>query len=186
MPLIRKARSVQGHGLVWRDAQAGDAAFILSLRTDEKKNRYLSSVANDLQVQATWLEAYQQRHGEAYFIMASRDGQDLGTVRLYDAQGDSFCWGSWILSDARPSSAAMESALMVYAYAQDTLGFRHSHFQVHKHNERVCAFHERFGAERVAQDEVEYGYTLSEAHIRTARDRYARFLPAPLVVEGLR
>ncbi len=185
MPLIRKARRVQGHGLVWRDARPADAAFILSLRTDETKNRYLSSVADDLQAQAAWLDAYQQRPGEAYFIIASRNGPDLGTVRLYDAQGDSFCWGSWILGDARPAAAAMESALMVYAYAQDTLGFKHAHFQVHKKNERVCAFHERFGAERVAQDGDDFQYVLSEACIRTARDRYARFLPGALVVDGL-
>jgi RimJ/RimL family protein N-acetyltransferase len=173
---------VQGKTLVFRDAAVDDAGFILGLRTDELKSRHLSRTSGALADQQAWLAGYGQRDGEAYFVIESLAGEKLGTVRLYDAQGDSFCWGSWILSDAAPSSAAIESALMVYAYALDTLGFTNAHFQVNLANERVCAFHERFGAQRVSQDDVEIEYTLANAAIREAMKRYARFLPDPLKV----
>jgi len=185
-PRLGKARRVQGKTLVFRDAAVDDAEFILGLRTDETKSRHLSRTSGALADQQAWLAAYAQRDGEAYFVIESLAGDKLGTVRLYDArvidgQG-SFCWGSWILSDAAPSSAAIESALMVYAYALDTLGFTNAHFQVNLANERVCAFHERFGAQRVSQDDVEIEYTLANAAIREAMKRYARFLPDPLKV----
>ena len=184
---LRKAKRLQGKTLVFRDAGVDDAAFILALRTDEQKSRHLSRTSGALSDQVAWLEAYAQRDTEAYFMIDSLAGERLGTVRLYDAkpvaEGSSFCWGSWILSAQAPSSAAIESALMVYAYALDTLGFTQAHFQVNVDNERVCAFHERFGAQRVSQDATEIDYTLSNAAIRAAMQRYARFLPSALQVE---
>ena len=185
-PRLGKAARLQGKTLVFRDAAVADAEFILGLRTDETKSRHLSRTSGALADQQAWLAAYAQRDGEAYFVIESLAGDRLGTVRLYDARmvdgHGSFCWGSWILSDAAPPSAAIESALMVYAYALDTLGFTNAHFQVNLANERVCAFHERFGAQRVSQDDVEIEYTLANAAIREAMKRYARFLPDPLKV----
>lgn len=172
---LRKAARVGGKTLVFRNADVEDAAFILALRTDTEKSRYLSAVSNDLADQQAWLTRYTQAEDQAYFIIEYQ-GEPIGTVRLYDPQGESFCWGSWILKNGRPSHAAMESALMVYAYAIDHLGFRAAHFDVRKGNERVWQFHERFGAHRVAESELDYDYRLDIEAIAVARKRYQRFL----------
>ena len=182
-PTLRKAERIQGRTLVLRDAGVADAAFILGLRTDERKARHLSHTPPSLSEQVAWLERYRHSTCEAYFIIEASGGEPLGTVRLYDPQGDSFCWGSWILKDGAPSSAAIESALMVYAYALDSLGFRCAHFQVQRANQRVWAFHERFGAVRVDQDDTEFRYTLSNAAIRASMQRYRRFMPAAATAE---
>jgi len=89
--------------------------------------------------------------GQAYFIIEDRAGDPLGCVRIYDARGDSFCIGSWILRAGAPQRAAIESSLMVYALGIDHLGFRRAHFDVRKRNERVWTFHERCGARRVGE-----------------------------------
>jgi RimJ/RimL family protein N-acetyltransferase len=184
-PTLAKAARVIGRQLVLRNAEVADAAFILSLRTDPKKSRHLSQVSGELQDQVDWLERYARSDGQAYFVIEDRAGEPIGTVRLYDAQGDSFCWGSWILKDGRPSGAAIESALLVYAYAIDQLGFRAAHFDVRVDNEGVWSFHERFGAVRVRSTELDHFYTLGLDAIRASRQRYARFLPEPVVVEPL-
>lgn len=131
--------------------------------------------------QQAWLERYAQAEDQAYFIIEYQH-QPIGTVRLYDPQGESFCWGSWILKNGRPSHAAMESALMVYAYAVDHLGFQAAHFDVRKGNERVWQFHERFGARRNGETDLDYLYVLSLDAIEAARVRYAKFLPAGVTV----
>lgn len=181
---LRKAARVIGKTLTFRDATVEDACFILSLRTDAEKSRYLSAVSSDLADQQTWLARYAQADDQAYFIIEHQDAP-IGTVRLYDPQGLSFCWGSWILKSGRPSHAAMESALMVYAYAVDHLGFRAAHFDVRKGNERVWQFHERFGARRVAESELDYDYMLDIETITSSRQRYQRFLEGPVKVELL-
>jgi len=181
-PIIRKAALLQGKTLRLRDAAVEDASFILGLRTDSQKSRHLSAVSGALADQQAWLRGYAASEGQAYFVIEDLQGMPLGTVRLYDAQATSFCWGSWILVDAAPASAAIEAALMVYAYAVDVLGFASAHFQVHRANERVCAFHERFGAVVTAQDDVENHYVLSSEAIQASRKRYTRYLPAAIAV----
>jgi RimJ/RimL family protein N-acetyltransferase len=158
-----------------------DAEFILSLRTDVEKSRYLSAVSDDLDAQRGWLTAYSEAKGQAYFIIECR-GEPIGTVRLYDAQQDSFCWGSWILKEGRPKQAAMESALMVYSYALDDLGFRSAHFDVRRENERVWRYHERLGAVRVRESEMDYFYELGGSEIQKMRLDYVKFLPHNVVV----
>jgi len=182
-PAIRKAARIAGDTLVFRNAETPDAEFILSLRTDEKKSRYLSATSNDLDAQRAWLDQYRNSEGQAYFII-EHGNEPIGTVRLYDARGTSFCWGSWILKDGRPRQAAMESALMVYAYALDHLGFSACHFDVRKGNERVIKFHERFGAVRTGETPDDYLFSLSLEAITSARQRYADFLAGRVAVEG--
>lgn len=182
-PTLRKAPKIRGRSVVLRNASPIDAAFILALRTDAKVAQYLSKTSVALFDQIAWLERYATRSTEAYFIVESATGDALGTVRLYDAQQDSFCWGSWIMSGSAPKAAAIESALLVYAYALGTLGFKKAHFQVHKENERVWAFHERFGAIRVREHGDEYHYTISNDAIEASMQRYARYLPDQVLVE---
>lgn len=182
---IRKARCIRGKTLVLRNAVVSDAGFILSLRTNPQKSRHLSKVSDDMNAQESWLISYEERDTEAYFIIEDFHGIPLGTVRIYDALGDSFCWGSWILVESAPSSAAIESALMVYKYALEALEFQRAHFQVQKGNARVWKFHERFGAERTAEDEVQYEYMLSNAAIKLSIDRYRRYLPQGISIKDL-
>lgn len=181
---IRKAKRVVGKTLSFRNAIVSDAEFILSLRTDKDKARFLSSVSGDLADQRAWLGNYESSEDQAYFIIEYL-GEPIGTVRLYDSQGDSFCWGSWILKEGRPRQAAMESALMVYAYGVDHLGFSASHFDVRKGNERVWQFHERFGARRIQETELDYYYRLDGEAIADSRLRYKEFLENHVGVEEL-
>ena len=174
-PLIRDiTRTIQV-----RLAREGDAAFILSLRQDEKKSRHLSSVHNSLSLQQQWLRDYlaREREGrEYYFIIVDRENEPLGTVRLYDFREDSFCWGSWILKDGAPTAAAIESALMVYEIAFGRLAFQQSHFDVRKANSKVVEFHLRFGARIVGEDDLNYYFKYDKATYEATRTRYQRFL----------
>ncbi len=166
-----------------RDATVEDADFILALRTNEEKARYLSFTSADVERQRAWLGRYASSTDQAYFIIEAMDGEPLGTVRLYDARGNSFCWGSWILKAGAPAHAAIESALMVYAYAIDHLGFEQAHFDVRKGNESVWRFHERFGAERIAEGDLDYYYRISAEAIAASRTRYRKYLPNSVMVE---
>jgi RimJ/RimL family protein N-acetyltransferase len=184
-PTLRKAARVEGKTLIFRNASPDDAAFILSLRTDAEKSRYLNAVSGHLAEQQAWLERYAKSDDQAYFIIEHQT-EPIGVVRLYDPQGNSFCWGSWILKSNCPQQAAMESALMVYAYAIDHLGFMAAHFDVRKGNERVWRFHERFGAERHSATELAYLYRIEGFAIAKSRARYRRFLPGSVnVVDGV-
>lgn len=95
-PKLRKAARVTGNTLVFRNAETRDAGFILGLRTDVEKSKFLSPVSDRLSDQEDWLGRYAADDNQAYFII-EYSNHPIGTVRLYDERQDSFCWGSWIL-----------------------------------------------------------------------------------------
>ena len=71
---------------------------------------------------------------------------------------------------------------MVMALALDHLGFTAAHFDVRKGNERVWQFHERFGAVRTAESDLDYFYQLDGKAIAASRARYWRFLEGSVSV----
>lgn len=182
---VCKVERIRGKSLVLRNARVSDASFVLTLRMDENKARHISKISGELLLQENWLLDYAKRDSEAYFIIENLQGVPLGTIRIYDAKGDSFCWGSWILKSEAPQNAAIESALIAYSYALKFLGFSNAHFQVNKSNQRVCKFHERFGATRVFEDQIQYEYTIANNAILLAMEKYRRYLPDGIVLEDI-
>lgn len=184
-PRLRKAAQLRGHHLVLRQVVAADAAFIWQLRHHPARNRYMSPTSSQLADQQAWLARYAQDDSQAYFLITLADtGEALGTVRLYDARGDSFCWGSWMLVPGAPATAAMESALIVYRYALG-LGFRAAHFEVHADNAPVRRFHERFGAQQLGLRDDQVQYALAPEDLTAAMLRYSRWLPKGITVQPL-
>lgn len=168
---------VRGKKLYFREVVLADVEFILSLRTDPGKNRYLSPTTSDVSQQRAFIERYQQSLTDYYFIICDWKARSLGTVRIYDIQGDSFCWGSWILSADAPTSSAIESALLLYDFAFYSLHYKSSHFDVRKDNLSVVDFHKRFGAFITQMDESNYFFKYPLDSYDSARKKYRRFLP---------
>jgi RimJ/RimL family protein N-acetyltransferase len=175
MSNIKKANFIKGRTLIFRDVLVDDAEFILRLRLDSDKSKYLSSVSQSLSDQVYWIEDYKGRDDQAYFII-EHENLKIGTVRLYDGRENSFCWGSWILVDDAPVHAALESALIVYRYALSYLGFHSSHFDVRKENKKVCQFHEKFGALKIDEDDLNNYYILNYENINHSLIKYNKYL----------
>lgn len=151
-----------------------DAEFILKLRLDEKYNQFLSSVTADLQSQKDWIKKYkgdEKTKKQFYFIIERLDGTPCGTVRAYDLTQDSFCWGSWILNENKTRYAALESAFLVYKFGFEVLGFKKSHFDVMKGNERVISFHKKMGAIEIGEDEQNYYFEITDTAVYTMQEK---------------
>ena len=184
-PTIKKAKLVPGRTLSLRNVRVDDAEFIFSLRLDPKKSRHLSPTSADLQDQVSWLREYERSNDQAYFIVCDKDGKRLGCLRFYDAAGDSYCWGSWLMIDGLGPLLPLEAVLLVYAYGKD-LGFKSARINVMKENTYVWRFHERiFGARKVSETDEEYFYEVDEAQIKQSLVKYAQLVPQPLTVISL-
>lgn len=159
-----------------RFAEPSDAQFILQLRTDSTYNQYLSDVKDDLNAQIDWLIKYKKRENEGveyYFIICLKETQlPIGTVRIYDfkVRPDSFCWGSWILNDNKTRYAALESALLIYDFAFDELGFDQCHMDIRKNNQKVIDFHKRFGVEITGETELDLLGVYKKKDFESIRD----------------
>ncbi|MDB5948082.1 MAG: hypothetical protein JWQ33_3108 [Ramlibacter sp.] len=181
-PTIKKAKLVAGRSLSLRNVVVEDAQFILSLRLDPRKSRHLSATSSDLDDQVSWLRNYEGSADQAYFIVSDNEGRRLGCLRIYDAVGDSYCWGSWLMVDGLGPLVSIEAVLLVYAYARH-LGFRSARLNVMKANTYVWRFHEKiFGARKVAETGEEYFYEVDGPRILESLEKYAQLIPEPLRV----
>jgi RimJ/RimL family protein N-acetyltransferase len=154
-----------------------DADFIVSLRTDPERSKHISKTSSQISSQEEFISSYFGSKTDFYFLICDWNQQRLGTVRIYDIQADSFCWGSWIISKDAPPNTAIESALLIYDFAFYSLHYSKSHFDVRKENERVVDFHKRFGAYAVTTDAINYYFEFTKDAYEAARQKYRRYLP---------
>lgn len=161
----------------------GDAEFILSLRLNEELGKHLNKTENNVEKQRNWLRQSIPKEDEWYFVVTDKAGNKIGTIRIYDvidagevyerhkdlqncegsfkseARQKSFSWGSWIIMPQARSYGSFESAILIYRYAFEVLGFEYCHFDVRKANQKVIDFHLRFGAKIISEDEDNYYFT---------------------------
>lgn len=169
---------IKGRKITLRLVEVFDAEFILSLRSNQHKARFLHPIDSEIEKQREWIVDYKKRESlgkEYYFVI--EECVPLGLVRLYDFLEDSFCWGSFITIENAPFYAAIESVCCVYEFAFYGLGFTQSHFDVRKENERVVAFHQKFGANIVAEDIQNYYFHFTRQEYEKTKQKYLKFMP---------
>lgn len=170
---------IYGKSINMRTVTIEDAEFIYNMRQNQEKTKFLSKVTGTVESQKEWIKNYKQREEEKkefYFVIESKDKEKLGLVRMYDFKNDSFCWGSWLIKEDAPKSTAIESALQIYEFGFYSLGFEKSHFDVRKGNDKVIAFHKRFGAKIVEEDESDYFFNFEESDYEITKEKYKRYL----------
>ena len=168
-----------GKNINLRTVEIEDAEFIFSMRQNQNKTKYLSKVTGTVESQKEWIKNYKQREEnkkEFYFVIESKDKEKLGLVRMYDFQDDSFCWGSWLIKEDAPKTTAIESALQIYEFGFYNLRFEKSHFDVRKGNDKVIAFHKRFGAKIINEDELDYFFNFEKSDFEITKEKYKRYL----------
>lgn len=169
-----------GKNIVLKTVNIEDAKFILEMRLNAKKNKFLSKVDSDLKKQENWIMEYKKKekeNKEFYFLIKSKnDNENLGLIRIYDLTNTSFCWGSWLIRENAPKNTAIESALQIYEFGFNKLNFNNSHFDVRKGNNRVIEFHKRFGATIIKETDIDYFFNYTRQDYNSIKEKYKRYM----------
>jgi RimJ/RimL family protein N-acetyltransferase len=138
----------------------------------------LNPIIPTLKQQTLWLEAYHQRYlnDQEYYFVIEKEGARLGLIRLYNIENKRFTWGSWIIESHAPKSTALQSALLLYRFAFESLDLVTAEFEVKKDNEKVIRFHQKFGAAIIAQDDVYVYFRYTNKQWQNTKIRYKKFL----------
>jgi len=115
-----------------------DAPFIIQLRTDVERGRFLHETDNDINRQVEWIKKYKAREAdglEYYFIFLNNE-EPYGLQRIYniDWGQKSFTIGSWICSKQASVEMVARSQQIPLIIAFDILGLIHYTFDVKKEN----------------------------------------------------
>lgn len=153
-----------------REVTLNDAEFILSLRCDENKSKFLHKTEYNLENQIAYIKKYFEKTDEWYFIIENKSGKRIGTYRIYDIQGDSFCIGSWLMIDGVSPAESFESDYILRMYGFDVLGFKKIHFDVRKGNKKVIAYHKMVGARITGETELDWLWEITrDEYVEKAR-----------------
>ena len=175
MVLAAALTRIEGPNLVLRLILPEDADYVHALRTDLAYNRHLSEVRGTVEDQRRWIEGYKTREAELrelYYIIERRDGLRCGLVRLYDIEGDSFTWGSWILDHNKSRKAALESAVLSFSVGFDMLSLQEAHVDVRIDNNRAFSFYKRLGMTEVHRDERDIFFVYPRTRFEADRADY--------------
>ena len=164
---IRYATYPKLYSISVREVSLSDASYILKLRLDHSYSKYISKVNNEVSTQENYIRQYLESNNKSresfYFILTNTATEKpCGTVRIYNFKDDTFEWGSWILDNNKTMYAAMETAVLIYEFAFNTLGFSKSEFEVNKNNKKVVSYHKKSGAKIIGEDDVNYYFRVEK------------------------
>jgi hypothetical protein len=158
-----------------RFVDVGDASFILSLRTDNKLSRFLSSTEKDLCKQVEWIKKYKElekQKKEFYFIFENSKAFDpFGVSRIYNIEPESFEIGSWLFSSNSPEGLSILADLATRDFAFSNANFKYCRFEVRKNNKSVVNYHKHFNPTLVKEDDLNYYFELSKDNYMCFRNR---------------
>jgi len=143
--------SLERYGLSVRFVNVEDAEFILKLRTDPVKGRYIGRTDDTIFSQVNWIKNYKNREklGEDYYFFYSFKGKPAGVNRIYNIHGTTFIHGSWIFSNEVPPFCSLAAAVIAreIAYEELNLTLEEDISGIHEDNSSVLEVSRILGVE---------------------------------------
>jgi len=151
--------------LKFKLADKSDAEFILGLRTNPSKNKYLNYTEPNLENQIIWLNEYKTREerGEELYYIIYENNIPVGTIRIYNINENECTTGSWLFSSNTYQLTPIISELLIYEIVYNILKKSTVLFDVRKENKKVVTYHKLKRITLINEDEENFYYSMSRA-----------------------
>lgn len=159
-------KPLEGKYVNLREAEVEDAAFILALRTDPKKSRFIHQTDPDLQKQIEYMKHYKTLEDEWYFIIENKQHEPLGTNSVYPYPPLTKEWistenpekgilgpGRWLIKDGANPMESIESDYLIKLFFFETLNLNDLPMMIHEDNKTVLNFHKKWGVKIIGYEE---------------------------------
>lgn len=158
-----------------RTVDVNDAEFILELRNDERKKRFISETTTSVEDQKKWISAYKEREKageELYFIGSDKDNIDFGLYRIYKIKTGLPEIGSWVTKPGYNNIInPIKLDVAIKGYVFNDLNFDKLQFEVRKLNSSVIKYHYLFKPVQVGEDELNYYYNLNKTQFEEIKPK---------------
>lgn len=126
-----------------RYAGIEDAQTILEIRQDPSLTKFLPRLDITVEQQREWLRKQHDREGDYYFVVWRKDGNPIGTIRVYNVANNDGETGSIAIKGTAFEN--LEAKLLCDTFAFETLGLKTTHNIVRADNKAIIKFVENFG-----------------------------------------
>ena len=153
---MKQVQKIIGPRMMLLAAQESHAPFILDLRNQERKRRFLSGVSRTLTDQIAWMQQRSHLLDDAYFVVTETKNPSipLGSIRLHDviAEKNSIRVSSWVMVDGVVPRKSLEALALAIEYIMKS-GYSVCHFEVHKKSLSASKLYIKLGTQVVGQTE---------------------------------
>lgn len=158
--------SIYKYNIKLRLVEETDADFIIDIRTDSSKSRFISATNSDVEKQKLWIREYKKREKaeeEFYFICIDDHEIKFATYRLYNKNENSIEIGSFVSKPLYDNPInVIKVDVILKAYVFEELNFEKLKFEVRKENKSVVNYHKKFHPTLVDEDELNYYFVLEK------------------------
>lgn len=141
--------SLEKYGLKVRLVNENDADFIISLRSNANRTKYMITLNDEIESQKKWIQEYKKREKNGldyYFIYSNAQGKPIGLNRLshidYDAKSGKA--SSWIAIEGLKYEP-LKMLLLGNEIVFNLIGIETTWGEVHKMNKGAIKIFELFG-----------------------------------------
>jgi RimJ/RimL family protein N-acetyltransferase len=154
-------------GLKVRMISEDDASFIVSLRSDLNRTKYMVTIDNDLHKQRDWIREYKKRERQGkdyYFIYMNMEGVSIGSYRIsnIDYVLSSCKVSSWIKQPG-PKSEASAMFIVHRQIIFDILKLKFFFADIHKENSNALKYYEKLDSCRYKEDNDFFYYKVDRS-----------------------
>lgn len=136
---------IEGRYVNLRSVEEKDAEFLLSVRNNPRISKYLPPLDVTVEQQRQWISMQRADHESYYFLMSTPDGEPIGSISVYDIEGDTAETGRFC-SLGDPASN-IEAAILLTDFCFDELNLNSIHIWVYEGNKSVLKLNEGLGYE---------------------------------------
>lgn len=134
---------IEGSYVYLKSADIEDAEFTLSLRQNPLLTQYLPKLDISMEQQKAWISSQREKDGDYFFVVRTLEGTPIGTVSIYDLQGDTSESGRLALIG--DSFQNIEASLLLFRFAFDIVGLKKVTGYIVDGNKRADRFNKQFG-----------------------------------------
>ena len=136
-------KTIDGKYVYLKSADVDDADFTLSLRKDPSLTRYLPKLDITVEQQKRWIETQRSKEGDYFFVVRRKDHTPIGTVSIYNVNGDTSESGRLALIGNAIENT--EAALLLFCFAFDILHLKTVTGYTIDGNKRADRFNRQYG-----------------------------------------
>jgi len=169
---------IQKYNIKLRLIEENDAEFIVDIRTDINKSKFISSTDSNIEKQKQWIRNYKKRetiNKEFYFIAIDENDEKFATYRLYNISNDSIEVGSFVSKPFyKIALNVIKVDVILKSYVFETLGYDSLNFEVRKNNKTVINYHNKFKPDLINEDDLNYYYKLEKNSFFTNKVKFEK------------
>lgn len=146
--------SIKGIKTSLIEVSESDAADIVSLRNDERYNKFLFQDKLTVEGQVKWIQKIKNNPGEKNFKVVNNNNEFKGTISIYGIVNGTGEFGRYIVTN--PINA-IEAEYLLLKWCFEQLGVKSVYCQTNTDNSAVWNQHTKLGFRNMGTKEVAVG-----------------------------